>query len=108
MFPYPSVHTLVGDRRIMASVIHAGDGDDVIVLEGTVAAVTDGAELRKVDAMRGDKHVDPASGARDTILVKGTVLYRVAIEHIMAWMYGNMVVRTDWWLDGQELSSESP
>jgi hypothetical protein len=85
-------------------VIHAGDGDDVIILEGVAEIVTDDAEFKRVDAARGEKYVDPGSGARDTILVEGTVLYRLSAWHAMAWMYGNMGDRTDWWFDGKQIS----
>ena len=77
-------------------VIHAGDGDDVIILEGVAEIVTDAVEFKQVDAARGEKYVDPGSGAQDTILLEGTILYRVRVHHVMAWMYGNMAVRTDW------------
>jgi PPOX class probable F420-dependent enzyme len=78
-------------------VVHLGDGDDTIILEGPVEVVTDDAELRRVDAARAEKYVDPKSGARDTILVAGTVVYRLPMQHAMAWMYGDMAGRTDWW-----------
>ena len=84
------------------AVIHAGDGDDVIILEGVAEIVTDAAEFKQVDAARGEKYVDPGSGARDTILVEGTILYRVRVHHVMAWMYGHMAVRTDWWFNGPQ------
>jgi PPOX class probable F420-dependent enzyme len=80
-------------------VIHAGDGDDVIILEGRAEVVTESDELRKIDAARAEKYVDPKSGARDTILTEGTVVYRVRPQRIMAWMYGDMAVRTDWAFD---------
>jgi hypothetical protein len=87
-------------------VIHAGDGDDVIILEGVAEIVTDAAELKQVDAARGEKYVDPGSGARDTILVEGTMLYCVRLHHVMAWMYGNLAGRTDWWFNGPQRARE--
>jgi PPOX class probable F420-dependent enzyme len=84
-------------------VIHAGSGDDVIILEGRAEVVTDDAELQQVDAARAEKYVDPPTGARDTILTEGTVLYRVPIRRAMAWMYGDLRGRTDW-----EFVDESP
>jgi PPOX class probable F420-dependent enzyme len=78
-------------------IIHAGDGDDVIILEGEAVLVIDEAEVRRVDEDRGAKYVDPPSGARDTILVEGTMLYRVIPRHVMTWMYGDLRGRTDWW-----------
>lgn len=77
-------------------VVHLGDGDDVIILEGLVAVVTDDDELRRVDTACAKKYVDPKSGARDTILTEGTLVYRLALRHAMTWMYGDMGGRTDW------------
>ncbi|HEV2460084.1 MAG TPA: pyridoxamine 5'-phosphate oxidase family protein [Ktedonobacterales bacterium] len=81
-------------------VIHAGDGDDVIILEGSAEAVTDDLELRQVDAARAEKYVSQRTGARDTILTPGTIVYRVAVGRVMAWQYGNMAGRTDWLFEG--------
>lgn len=80
-------------------VVHTGDGDDTIILEGEAEVVTDDAELHRVDAARAEKYVDPKSGARDTILSEGTVVYRVLVRHVMAWVYGDVSGRTDWWFD---------
>jgi PPOX class probable F420-dependent enzyme len=87
-------------------IVHAGDGDDVIVLEGKVDIVTEEAELDRVDADRGEKYVDPGSGARDTIRTEGTVVYRLAQWHAMAWMYGTLGDRTDWRFDGTNLFTQ--
>jgi nitroimidazol reductase NimA-like FMN-containing flavoprotein (pyridoxamine 5'-phosphate oxidase superfamily) len=80
-------------------VIHAGNGDDVLILEGITEVVSDLAELQQVDAARAAKYVDPKTGARDTILTDGTIVYRVALKHVMAWVYGDIATRTDWWPD---------
>jgi PPOX class probable F420-dependent enzyme len=77
-------------------VVHAGDGDDVIILEGRAERVSDDAELRRIDRAYGDKYVDPHSGARATIRNPGDDLYRVSVEHVMAWEYGVVGTRTDW------------
>lgn len=77
-------------------VVHAGDGDDVIILEGPVEIVTDRAELEKVDAAYRAKYVDPGSGAQATIFEPQVDLYRVNVEHVMAWEYGTVANRTDW------------
>jgi general stress protein 26 len=77
-------------------VVHAGDGDDVIILEGPVAIVTDRAELEEVDAAYRAKYVDPGSGAQATIFEPGADLYRVNVKHVMAWEYGTVANRTDW------------
>ncbi len=77
-------------------VVHAGDGDDVIILEGRVEIVTDQEELQRIDAAYQDKYVDPHSGARDTIFHEDCDLYRAHIKHVMTWEYGTISTRTDW------------
>jgi general stress protein 26 len=77
-------------------VAHAGDGDDVIILEGLAGIVTDRAELELVDLAYRTKYVDPGSGAQATIFDPDVDLYRVRVEHIMAWEYGTVANRTDW------------
>lgn len=77
-------------------VVHAGDGDDVIILEGSVEIVRDLAELEKVDAAYRAKYVDPGSGAQATIFEPEADLYRVHVKHVMAWEYGTVANRTDW------------
>ena len=76
-------------------VVHAGDGDDVIILEGAVEKVTDIEERRQVNAAYMGKYVDPHSGARASIGENDT-LYRVNVWRIMAWEYGVVASRTDW------------
>lgn len=77
-------------------VVHAGDGDDVIILEGQAEIVTDRFELERVDAAYRAKYVDPGSGAQATIFEPEADLYRVDVERIMAWEYGTVANRTDW------------
>ena len=77
-------------------VVHAGDGDDVIILEGPVEIVTDPDELNHVDAAYRLKYVDPGSGAQATIFEPDVDLYRVNVKHVMAWEYGTVANRTDW------------
>ena len=77
-------------------VVHAGDGDDVIILEGRAERVSNDPELRRVDGAYGDKYIDPHSGARATIFNAGDDLYRVTVEHVMTWEYGVVGTRTDW------------
>ena len=77
-------------------VVHAGDGDDVIILEGPVEIVTDSTEREKVDAAYRAKYVDPGSGAQATIFEPQADLYRVNVKHVMAWEYGTVANRTDW------------
>jgi PPOX class probable F420-dependent enzyme len=66
-------------------VVHAGDGDDVIILEGLAEIVRDRGELEKIDAAYRTKYVDPKAD-----------LYRVHVKHVMAWEYGTVANRTDW------------
>jgi len=87
---------LAGEPR---AVVHAGDGDDAIILEGPVETVVDPDELARVDAGYQEKYVDPGSGARATILNEGDDCYRVRVEHVMAWLYGTIGTRTDWRFD---------
>ena len=77
-------------------VVHAGDGDDVIILEGSAQIVTDRAELERVDAEYRAKYVDPGSGAQATIFEPEVDLYRVNLQRVMAWEYGTVANRTDW------------
>jgi len=95
----------ISDRRLQKSrnlaiqpwcVVHAGDGDDVIILEGPVEIVTDREELEKVDAAYRTKYVDPGSGAQATIFEPGADLYRVNVKRVMAWEYATVANRTDW------------
>jgi PPOX class probable F420-dependent enzyme len=82
-------------------VVHAGDGDDVIILEGPVEIVADHAELQRVDAAYRAKYVDPGSGAQATIFEPDADLYRVEVRHAMAWEYGTVANRTDWMFERQ-------
>jgi nitroimidazol reductase NimA-like FMN-containing flavoprotein (pyridoxamine 5'-phosphate oxidase superfamily) len=77
-------------------VVHAGDGDDVIILEGLAEVVKDTAELEGVDLLYRAKYVDPGSGAQATIFEPDADLYRVKVKHVMAWEYGTVANRTDW------------
>ncbi|SRR6266498_101776 len=77
-------------------VVHAGDGDDVIILEGLAQIVTDKEELDRIDEAYSAKYVDPGSGAQATIFEPDVDLYRVAVKHVMAWEYGTVANRTDW------------
>jgi len=78
-----------------AIVVHAGDGDDTIILEGMVAVVTDLEERSNINTAYGEKYVDPHSGTKATI-PNGDILYRVTVERIMCWEYGVVGTRTDW------------
>lgn len=88
-------------------VVHAGDGDDVIILEGPVEIVTDRAELERVDAAYRAKYVDPGSGAQATIFEPEADLYRVNVKRIMAWEYATVANRTDWVFPQRNHNGES-
>jgi general stress protein 26 len=78
------------------NVVHDGDGDDVIILEGPVGIVTDREELEKIDAAYRAKYVDPGTGAQATIFEPGADLYRINVKRVMAWEYATVANRTDW------------
>lgn len=84
------------------AVLSAGDGDDVVIIEGPVAIVADEAERENVDRLYATKYVDPATGQRDTIHHEHADLYRVTARHVMAWAYGSVAGRTDWRFDTLE------
>jgi PPOX class probable F420-dependent enzyme len=77
-------------------VVHAGDGDDVIILEGPVEIVTDQEERQRINTAYGEKYVSPRTGAKATIFEEHTDLYRVHVKHVMTWEYGIVETRTDW------------
>ena len=81
------------------TVVHLGDGDDVVILEGRAQIVTDRKELERVDAAYRAKYIDPGSGEQATIFEPEADLYRVDVKHIMAWEYGTVANRTDWKLE---------
>jgi PPOX class probable F420-dependent enzyme len=78
------------------AVIHAGDADDVVIIEGPVAIVTDHDELERVDRAYAAKYVAPETGESASIFNEGDDCYRVRVEHVMAWIYGTVAYRTDW------------
>lgn len=104
VFEQTSVYFVSG-RRLQKSknlahqpwtVIHAGDGDDVIILEGPAEIVTDTADLDRIEAAYRAKYVDPGSGAQATIFEPEADVYRVRVKRVMAWEYGTVAHRTDW------------
>ena len=78
------------------TIVHAGDGDEAIILEGTATIVTNAKEQQRVNAGYMEKYVDPHSGAQATIFRPGDDLYRIVVERVMAWQYGAVATRTDW------------
>ena len=83
-------------------VVHLGDGDDVVILEGAAEIITAREELEHIDAAYRAKYVDPGSGAQATIFEPDADLYRVNVSRIMAWEYGTVANRTDWKLETKE------
>ncbi|HKY53229.1 MAG TPA: pyridoxamine 5'-phosphate oxidase family protein [Anaerolineales bacterium] len=81
-------------------VVHLGDGDDVIILQGPAKIVTEHEELERIDSAYRAKYVDPGSGAQASIFEPESDLYRVDVKHIMAWEYGTVANRTDWKFEG--------
>jgi hypothetical protein len=86
---------------------HAGDGDDVIILEGPDEKVAADAERRRIDAAYREKYVDPHSGAQASVLNEGDDLYSVRVHRVIAWEYGVVANRTDWSFD-PESGSRGP
>lgn len=82
---------LLGDSRV---VIHAGDGDNAIIMEGRAEQVIDGFEQEQINHRWQEKY---ASANR----VSGDLLYRVAVSHVMVWEYGSVNTRTDWQFEPQ-------
>lgn len=82
------------------TVVHLGDGDDVVILQGPAVIVTMREELERIDAAYRAKYVDPGSGVQATIFEPEADLYRVDVKHIMAWEYGTVANSTDWKLEG--------
>jgi PPOX class probable F420-dependent enzyme len=76
-------------------VIHAGDGDDTIILEGSAALVMDSVERERINARFMEKYVDPHSGAQATLSPDDN-LYHVRVQHVMVWEYGVVATRTNW------------
>jgi PPOX class probable F420-dependent enzyme len=77
-------------------VVHLGDGDDVVILEGSAEIITERDELERIEVAYRAKYVDPGSGAQATIFEPEADLYRVNVKRIMAWEYGTVANRTDW------------
>lgn len=80
-------------------IVHAGDGDDTYILEGTAERITDEAELSALNRQYMEKYVDPNSGAQASF-GENDLVYRVRVQHVMVWLYGNIATRTDWHFPG--------
>ena len=81
------------------AVVHLGDGDDVIILEGAVEEISDLALLAQINVHYMQKYVDPHSGAQATISNAGDAVYCVRVERVMTWEYGVVSTHTDWHFD---------
>ena len=78
-------------------VAHAGDGDDVLMVEGPVLRVVDAAERDSVDTAYRAKYIDPVSGARASIYDNpADDLYRVDPWRVVTWAYGTVAGWTEW------------
>ncbi len=76
-------------------VVHGGDGDDALILEGVATLVTDPDERSAVNQAYMQKYVDPHTGTQATVLDIDH-LYRVDVNRIMIWEYATVSSRTDW------------
>ena len=83
-------------------VFQAGDGDDVIILQGCAERITNTDELERINTHYMAKYVDPFSGTQATIPNEGDQVFRVNIQHIMAWEYASVQTRTDWRFDDDQ------
>ena len=77
------------------SVLHLGDGDDVIIAEGRCAVVEEESAVDSVRARFAAKYVEPVTGVGAEI-PPGWAVYQVPVERIVAWSYGKVTSRTDW------------
>jgi PPOX class probable F420-dependent enzyme len=78
-------------------VAHAGDGDDVLVVEGPARQVDDAAERDAVDGAYRAKYVDPGSGQTASIFDNpADDLYRLDPWRVVTWMYGSVDGWTEW------------
>ena len=84
-------------------VAHAGDGDDVLFVEGAIERVTDPDELARVDAAYRSKYIDPVSGATASVFDNpADDLYRLVPWRVVTWMYGTVAGWTEWRFDVEE------
>ncbi len=87
-------------------VAHAGDGDDVLMVEGPAQRVDDRVELDHIDAAYRAKYVDPVSGARASIFDNpADDLYRLDPWRVVTWMYGTVGGWTEWRLGDEGISA---
>lgn len=80
-------------------VAHAGDGDDVLMVEGPVRRINEAGELERIDAAYRAKYVDPVSGATSIFDNPVDQLYRLDPWRIVTWAYGTVAGWTEWRFD---------
>ena len=74
-----------------------GDGDEVLMVEGSTQRITDEAERARVDDAYRAKYVDPVSGATASIFDNPEDdLYRLDPSRVVTWMYGTVAGWTEW------------
>jgi PPOX class probable F420-dependent enzyme len=79
------------------AVVHVGDGDEVLMVEGSTQRITDEAERARVDDAYRAKYVDPVSGATASIFDNPEDdLYRLDPSRVVTWMYGTVAGWTEW------------
>lgn len=77
-------------------VLHLGDGDEVLIVDGRAEVVAGESERRRVDRAWQRKYVDPHTGAHASIFDNpNDDLYRVAPQRVITWSYGTVGSRTD-------------
>ena len=107
----PSTRKHQNLQAVSRVVAHLGDGDDVMIVHGHAVVVTEPVELRAIDARYRAKYVDPYSGQPigftahdpDAPTERPMVLrppveqipYRVTVERIIVWQYGDVATRTE-------------
>lgn len=80
-------------------ILCAGNADDTIILEGVAHLVTAEEGRQFANSLWMEKYVDPYSGTKATLGHEDDRIYCVKVQHIMAWMYGAMSSRTDWYFE---------
>lgn len=77
-------------------VVHGGDGDDTIILEGFATPVRDPQTLQQLNELYQAKYIDPYSGMHASVPEDGSGVFRVRVHKILCWEYGAIATRTEW------------
>lgn len=89
-------------------VAHAGDGEDVLMIEGPARRVTDTTERDRVDVAYRAKYVDPVSGATASIFDNPEDdLYRLDPWRVVTWMYGTVGGWTEWRFKTEDFAADA-